>query len=332
MRAKRTLSLIAAAVTVTALAAVGATLVTGTDKKPPPKTGFIQGKVTSGDRHPEAGVWVIAETADLPTPYRKIVVTDDRGRFVVPELPEADYQVWVRGYGLLDSAKVPATVERKGKARVAIETEVATTPQEAAADLPGELLAVALQAAREHAACRAGATHAWVSDFKLGCQLCHQIGSASARGMRGNRAGLDAGLKKAGVMDATAMGLGRDAAARRARRLGRPHRGGEIAGGAAAAEGHRAQPRHHAVGLGRHVYTYAHDEIATDKRNPTLYANGPIYGVDLGNDRLLSVDPVTTRGRRDAARAHGRRLQHAVVHTQRAERRSSRSALPPRAA
>ena len=133
MRAKRTLSLIAAAVTVTALAAVGATLVTGTDKKPPPKTGLIQGKVTSGDRHPEAGVWVIAETADLPTPYRKIVVTDDRGRFVVPELPEADYQVWVRGYGLLDSAKVPATVERKGKSRVAIEAEVAGTPQEEAA-------------------------------------------------------------------------------------------------------------------------------------------------------------------------------------------------------
>ena len=121
MRAKRTLSLIAAAVIVAALAAVGATLGTGTDKKPPPKTGFIQGKVTSGDKHAEAGVWVIAETADLPTPYRKIVVTDERGRFVVPELPEADYQVWVRGYGLNDSAKVPATVERKGKARVAIE-------------------------------------------------------------------------------------------------------------------------------------------------------------------------------------------------------------------
>ena len=50
-----------------------------------------------------------------------------------------------------------------------------------------------------------------MSDFKLGCQLCHQMGSASARGMRGNRAGLDAGLKKAGSMDSAAVGLGRDA-------------------------------------------------------------------------------------------------------------------------
>ena len=62
MRAKRTLSLIAAAVIVAALAAVGATLGTGADKKAPPKTGFIQGKVTSGENHAEAGVWVIAET------------------------------------------------------------------------------------------------------------------------------------------------------------------------------------------------------------------------------------------------------------------------------
>src|SRR5689334_19537507 len=55
---------------------------------------------------PEAGVWVIAETTDLPTKYAKIVVTDDKGRFLVPDLPRAVYSVWVRGYGLIDSAKV----------------------------------------------------------------------------------------------------------------------------------------------------------------------------------------------------------------------------------
>jgi hypothetical protein len=32
--------------------------------------------------------------------------TADRGRYVVPDLPRANYKVWVRGYGLLDSAKV----------------------------------------------------------------------------------------------------------------------------------------------------------------------------------------------------------------------------------
>jgi len=58
---------------------------------------------TSG---PEAGVWVIAETNDLPTRYIKIVVTDDRGRYVIPALPKATYDVWVRGYGLVDSPKV----------------------------------------------------------------------------------------------------------------------------------------------------------------------------------------------------------------------------------
>ena len=57
---------------------------------------------------PEAGVWVIAETTDLPTKYAKIVVTDDQGRYVIPDLPTANYSVWVRGYGLVDSPKVRA--------------------------------------------------------------------------------------------------------------------------------------------------------------------------------------------------------------------------------
>src|SRR5215467_12867329 len=42
----------------------------------------ISGVVT-GPSGPEAGVWVIAETADLPTKFAKIVVTDDQGRYVV---------------------------------------------------------------------------------------------------------------------------------------------------------------------------------------------------------------------------------------------------------
>ena len=57
---------------------------------------------------PEAGVWVIAETTDLPTKFVKIVVTDDQGRFLVPDLPKANYDVWVRGYGLVDSPKIKA--------------------------------------------------------------------------------------------------------------------------------------------------------------------------------------------------------------------------------
>src|SRR5881396_3804072 len=64
------------------------------------------GGVVTGPKGPEAGVWVIAETTDLPTRFVKIVVTDDRGRYVLPDLPKANYNVWVRGYGLVDSAKV----------------------------------------------------------------------------------------------------------------------------------------------------------------------------------------------------------------------------------
>ena len=66
------------------------------------------GGVVTGPSGPEAGVWVIAETSDLPTKYRKIVVTDDNGRYVIPDLPKANYKVWVRGYGLVDSSPVTA--------------------------------------------------------------------------------------------------------------------------------------------------------------------------------------------------------------------------------
>src|SRR5437899_7564642 len=67
------------------------------------------GGVVTGPKGPEAGVWVIAETTELPTKMAKIVVTDDQGRYVMPDLPKANYNVWVRGYGLVDSPKVQTT-------------------------------------------------------------------------------------------------------------------------------------------------------------------------------------------------------------------------------
>ncbi len=254
MRAKRPLSLLAAAVTIIALAAVGATLGTGTDKKAPPKTGFVKGKVVTGDR-PEAGVWVIAETDDLPTPYRKIVVTDGKGRFVIPELPEAGYDVWVRGYGVRDSAKTPVVVGRKGSGPpVVIATEAATGTVDAA-NYPGNYWLSLFKPPPNTESLPGGRNaNVWMGQFKLGCELCHQMGQANARGMRGNRAGLDAGLKKAGTMDARREWPRPRRPPRRARRLGRAHRRGPGPGGAASAEGHRAQPRHHPVGLGRPLH------------------------------------------------------------------------------
>jgi hypothetical protein len=77
-----------------------------------PIDGDDVGGVVTGPKGPEAGVWVIAETTQLPTlptRFAKIVVTDDRGRYLLPDLPKAKYSVWVRGYGLVDSPKVDGT-------------------------------------------------------------------------------------------------------------------------------------------------------------------------------------------------------------------------------
>jgi hypothetical protein len=71
------------------------------------------GGVVTSKNGPEAGVWVIAHTTDLGTRFAKIAVTDERGRYVIPDLPKATYQVWVRGYGLVDSPRVktePGTI------------------------------------------------------------------------------------------------------------------------------------------------------------------------------------------------------------------------------
>src|SRR3989454_9192903 len=71
------------------------------------------GGVVTSSKGPEAGVWVIAETTDLPTKSAKVVVTDDQGRYLIPELPKASYNVWVRGYGLVDSPKVKSQIGKQ---------------------------------------------------------------------------------------------------------------------------------------------------------------------------------------------------------------------------
>src|SRR5215475_15761273 len=90
------------------------------------------GGVVSSPNGVEAGVWVIAETADLPTKFAKAVVTDDRGRYLVPDLPKATYRVWVRGYGLVDSPKIRTT---PGKT-VNLKAVLAPSPRAAAEYYP----------------------------------------------------------------------------------------------------------------------------------------------------------------------------------------------------
>src|SRR5215813_5919944 len=90
------------------------------------------GGVVTGANGPEAGVWVIAETHDLGTRYAKMVVTDDQGRYVVPDLPAAKYKVWVRGYGLVDSPKADG---ERGK-QLNLTAVPAPSPAAAAAYYP----------------------------------------------------------------------------------------------------------------------------------------------------------------------------------------------------
>ena len=90
------------------------------------------GGIVTGPRGPEAGVWVIAETGELPTSFVKIVVTDDQGRYLIPDLPTANYDVWVRGYGLVDSPKVKTA---PGK-NLNLSAVVAPNPQAAAQYYP----------------------------------------------------------------------------------------------------------------------------------------------------------------------------------------------------
>lgn len=239
---------------------------------------YLQGKVVSGSGEGEAGVWVIAETADLPTPYRKIVVTDEDGRFVVPELPEATYQVWVRGYGLADSGR---TAAEPGETLELVVDE-ASSAQQAARIYPASYWLSMLEPPQDDPG--------WASSFKLGCQLCHQVGSAITRTR--TRSQFDVGLKKSTHMNITAEHLGRDDLLDALEAWSSRIMQGETP---------PAPPR--PTGLERNLvitqwawgdtFTYAHDEIATDKREPTLYPDGPVYGVDLANDRLLAVDPLS---------------------------------------
>lgn len=262
----------------------------------------IAGQVISEGGRTEAGVWVIAETDTLPTDYRKIVVTNDDGKFVIPDLPDAAYQVWVRGYGLRDSKK---TQVARG-ATVQLSVPKAATPQEAAAVYPANYWLSLLRppAEREfhnsspHAELTGRpplpATYtsqaAWISDFKLGCQLCHQVGSALMRSYSAEM--FDLIFKKADTMNTIADLLGRE---RLVQALA------DWSGRIAAGEVPPQPPR--PGGAERNLvitqwgwgdaFTYAHDEVATDKRRPTLYPNAPVYGVDIGNDRLLMLDPKT---------------------------------------
>ena len=152
--------------------------------------GYITGRVTGSDG-PEAGVWVIAETDELRTPFTKIVVTDDEGRYTLPELPEATYRVWVRGYGLVDSAPVEG---RPGDRDLALTAVVAPSPAEAARVYPADYWYSLYAPPAESEFPGTGPSgngvaetmlsqKMWLDNQKSQCNFCHQVGNALTRSL-----------------------------------------------------------------------------------------------------------------------------------------------------
>ncbi|MCG8415296.1 MAG: carboxypeptidase-like regulatory domain-containing protein, partial [Pseudomonadales bacterium] len=153
-------------------------------------SGVIEGRVVSG-HGPEAGVWVIAETDDLATHFVKIVVTDDDGRFLLPELPDALFKVWVRGYGLVDSEPQQLRV---GTDNVTLRTFIAEDPLLAAQVYPANYWYSLLRVPAEEEFPGTGrdgngigeamfSQDRWLDMTKQGCQLCHQLGNRATRSL-----------------------------------------------------------------------------------------------------------------------------------------------------
>ena len=263
----------------------------------------ISGVVTSA-AGPEAGVWVIAETDEFETTFRKIVVTDDAGRFVVPDLAAASYDVWVRGYGLRDSAKTRA---RPGD-DLALTATVAASPQEAAqvypanywyslleVPPPGEFPGTGPQENGINTPMRTQAD--WITELKDGCQLCHQLGNLATREMP--------------VLDLANFDSTFDAWAHRIRvgeprfmtgainRMGGPRALGyyadwtdRIRNGEVPPAPPRPEGMERNVVLTMWAWSHprgnVHDSVTTDKRNPTVNGGGPVYGVGPGAGLVIT--------------------------------------------
>ena len=138
------------------------------------------GGVVTSTNGPEAGVWVIAETTDLSTKFVRIVVTDDRGRYVIPELPRANYNVWVRGFGLIDSTKVQAI-----PGRILNLTAVpASSEKDAAQYYPAMYWWSLLNppAKSEFPMAKIKSQAEWLNIIKVGaCGSCHALGTPGTR-------------------------------------------------------------------------------------------------------------------------------------------------------
>jgi hypothetical protein len=268
----------------------------------------IGGVITSA-KGPEAGVWVIAETTDLPTKFAKMVVTDDQGRYVLPDLPKASYSIWVRGYGLVDSRKVTAT---PGKI---VNLKAVVAPNEAAAAeyYPAIYWYSMLKIPDASEFGGKGAIPAkitqsdWLNSMKNnGCIGCHQMGQRSTRTFPRelpHPLGKFANSEEAWFRRIQSGQSGEQMFTQLVKQLG----GAPIRYFAdwtdriAKGELPHTKPAR-PQGVERNVVVttwdwlndkhYTHDLIASDRRYPTVNAYGPLYGsTEYSVDLIPVLDP-----------------------------------------
>jgi hypothetical protein len=269
------------------------------------------GGVVSSSKGPEAGVWVIAETTSLPTRYIKEVVTDDRGRYLVPDLPKGKYTVWARGYGLVDSPKVETEPGKVVNLKPTIAPDAKTAAQLYPANYWYAMLKV--PAANEFPGTGPAGNGIspnvktqgqWLHLIKTdSCESCHQLGNQYTRTLPPEFAKFDSPaqawsrrVQSGQAGNAMLGGLAQLGAERATAEFGDWTT--RVAHGELPSE---APPR--PQGVERNVVitqwdwadpkAYLHDEISTDKRNPSVNANGLIYGSpEESRDYLPVLDPV----------------------------------------
>ena len=300
----------------------------------------IAGVVTGPDG-PEAGVWVIAETRDLPTRLARIVVTDDAGRYLLPDLPQATYDVWVRGYGLVDSDKVQA---EPGEA---LDLTAVVAPDAAAAaeyypaqdwfallEVPGPDEFPGTGPAGNGISPSIESQGEWIRSVVNtdGCTGCHALGNKATREIPDALGDFDSHLaawdrrvqsgQAGGAMDARLSQVGRDRALAMYADWTDRIQAGEYP--ATAPPRPRGVERNVVVTLWdwSDPQAYMHDLISADKRDPTVNANGPVYGApENSTDDMPVVDPNThvasvvplQRSRPEHAELRGDPAQDAVA-------------------
>jgi hypothetical protein len=268
------------------------------------------GGVVTSAKGAEAGVWVIAETTDLQTKFAKVAVTDEKGRYVLPDLPKATYSVWVRGYGLVDSRKVRAT---PGKA-LDLTATLAPDARAAAEYYPAGYWFSLLRVPDKREFPGTGPTGngispnmksqaEWLRNLKSGgCWACHQLGNKATREIPAALGTFPSSVHawerriQSGQAGGNMMN-GLDTLGRQRTLATFAEWTDRIAAGAVPPAPPRPQ------GIERNVVvtiwdwadpiSYLHDVASTDRRKPTVNANGPVYGaLELSHDYLPVLDPV----------------------------------------